>query len=218
MSATEESFGGPLQHVVSPLGAPGGSGAEGANFWEGFARLDSWVDDINIFSGSPADRVVHMAALKVTPPPPTSDVRAVFRTSLFVSLPHGAEVLNEWGWLDDEDAASIQIDLCCAVQPEGGGFPDPGAFTFTSAMSYGSTKHNEAWREVDLVHAANVPRGVSPNVYLGIRLTFEGADCRLQTGFTEGAADASFGFRYPNTVGPPGLFYSYVPDLALAIE
>ena len=33
------------------MGASGWSGAVGANFWEGFARLDSFWDDINIFDG-----------------------------------------------------------------------------------------------------------------------------------------------------------------------
>jgi len=208
-------------HLVSPLGASSWSGAVGANFWEGFARLDSFWDDINIFDGgSVADRVVHMAVLKVTPPAPNSDVsslHAVFRTSLFVHLPRGAEVLNDWGWLDDEDEASIQIDFCCAVQPEGGGFPDADAFSFTSALSYGSSNHHDASAGVDLVHSVAVSSGVSPNVYLGIRLTFAGADCRLQTGFKQNALDAYFGFRYPDTSSLPGLSYSYVPDHPLVM-
>jgi hypothetical protein len=180
--------------------------------------LDSTWDVIDIFSDSPADRVVHMAVLRITPPAPTIDSHGVFRTMLFCHLPNGAELIKQW-FLDDEDDASIQIDLCAAFQPGGGSFPDPSAFTFTRVWKYESSSSFQARRVFTVAHSAHVPVGVRPNLYVGVRLTFEGADCRLQTGFTQHAADAYFKFEYPGwgSTNTPGLYYSYEPDLGMSI-
>lgn len=201
------------QQMFSPLGAADWPGAQGAAFWVGYSRLDSSVSD---FLDSPADRTVHMAVLKITAPKQPIDVRASFRTTLFVHLPNGVEILNDWGWFDDTDPASLQIDACAAVQPEGGDFPAPAEFTFASTLIHHSSSHSADWREMQVAFDGRIPAGKIPNIYVGIRVTFEGADCRVQTGFAEHMKDATFGFRHPDASGAPGLFYSYEPDLRLS--
>ena len=112
-------------HTFSPLGGPGGSsfeGAHGAFFWTGFSRLDSTWDQINIFEGSPSDRVVHMAVVQINLPPPTTRVIARIRTSMFINLAQGVEIINDWGRFDDEDDASLKIDFCGAFTRDGLGF------------------------------------------------------------------------------------------------
>jgi hypothetical protein len=198
-------------HVVAPLGAPDWAGSHGASFWAGFTRTDSTWDQVDILSDSPSDRVVHMAVMRITLPPPTSRVTAVLRASLFLSLHQGVEIINDWGWLDDQDSASFKIDLCGAFLNDADGFPDPPAFGFTSVFTFGSSSHNSFSTEVDVTRTVLLSPGDRPSLYLGIRLTFAAADSRIQTGFTQEALDARFGFRHPDH-GARGLFYSYIPD------
>ena len=51
-----------------------------------------------------------------------------------------------------------------------------------------------------------------PSLFLGMRWTFAGADTRMQTGFTQQALNAFFGFQRPDT-GVPGVFFFYEPEL-----
>src|SRR4029079_8976183 len=137
-------------HIIKPIGSSNFVGANSALFWLGFSRLDSTWDDINIFNGSPSDRVVHMAVLQVNLPRPTTRVIATLRTSMFITLAAGVEIINDWGWFDDEDAASLNIDFCGAFTTDGSGFPDPSAFGFTSAFSFGSSTHKSLGQDADM--------------------------------------------------------------------
>lgn len=203
-------------HDFAPVG--GGSsfaGTHAALFWTGFARLDSTWDQINIFEDSPSDRVAHMAVLQVNLPPPTTRVIARIRTSMFITLAEGVEIINDWGWSDDQDEASLKIDFCGAFTRDGKGFPDPQAFGVTSAFSFGSSTHTLQSQDADVSSTEVLSPGDKPSLFLGMRWTFEGADTRMQTGFTQEALNSRFGFQHPET-GQPGVWFSYEPDLVIA--
>jgi hypothetical protein len=202
-------------HDLSPLGASAFNGSHGANFWLGFTRTDSLAEQIDITSGSPSDRVVHMAVLKIKLPPPIIQVTAVLRASLFVSLPQGVEVINDWGFWDDEDHASFKLDLCGAFLRDSDEFPAPEAFGFTAFKEFKSSSRNAFSTELDMTRTVTLAPGGKPTLFLGIRWTFEAADSRIQTGFAQHVLDARFGFRHPQT-GARGLAFSYVPELELA--
>jgi len=202
-------------HVVAPLGSSSFAGARGARFWAGFARLDSTWDQVDIFHGSPSDRVVHMAVVRIDLPTPTSRVIATLRTSLSVTLPLGAEVINDWGFFDDEDDASLKIDLCGAFVANTSAFPDPQAFGFHGVVEFRGSSHGAISAERNMTRSAVVSPGDKPALFLGVRWTFAAADSRIQTGFTQEALDASFSFKVPDT-GAPGVFFSYQPDLVLS--
>jgi hypothetical protein len=96
-------------HTFNPVGTSDDTNS--VLFWVGFQRLDSTWDQIDIFSGSPSDRVVHMAVLRVDLPRPTTRVIATLRTSMFITLAQGVEIINDWGFFDDEDSAQLRIDF-----------------------------------------------------------------------------------------------------------
>jgi hypothetical protein len=205
-----------VDHLVSALGAPGPGwrGAQAASFWAEFSRRDaSPSDELN----SPADRSVHMAVLKISTPKPEIDVWASFRTSLFVHLPNGVQIIDDWGYWDDTDRGSLTIDLCAAVQLADGGWPSPEEFTFTSTLNHHKATHTADWRQLEVAFDGPVRANATPSVYVGIRITFEGADCLIQTGFTRKGLDAYFGFRHPSVSSAPGLHYSYEPNLKLSV-
>jgi hypothetical protein len=204
-------------HTFSPLGGPGGSsfeGAHGAFFWTGFSRLDSTWDQVNIFEGSPSDRVVHMAVVQINLPPPTTRVIARIRTWMFIDLAQGVEIINDWGLFDDEDDASLKIDFCGAFTRDGLGFPDPEAFGFSSAFSFFSSTHKFQGQDADMSRTEVLFPGDKPSLFLGMRWTFAGADTRMQTGFTQQALNSFFGFAHPDR-GLPGVLFSYDPELVV---
>jgi len=203
------------QSSFSPLITDTFVGAHAARFWLGFARLDSTWDQVDIFHGSPSDRVVHMAVLQIPLPPPTTKVIASLRTSMFITLNQGAEVIDDWGFFDDQDDASLKIDFCGAFTRNGEGFPDPQAFGFTSAMSLGSSDHHFIGRDADMSRTVVLFPGDKPSLFLGMRWTFAAADSRIQTGFTEHAENSLFGFQRPDT-GTPGVLFTYEPEILIA--
>jgi hypothetical protein len=203
-------------HKFAPLG--GGSNftnTHGSLFWAGFARLDSTWDQIDIFEGSPSDRVVHMAVLQVNLPPPTIRVIARIRTSMFITLAQGAEIINDWGFFDDRDNAILNIDFCGAFTRDGQGFPDSQAFGFTSAFNLASSTHQFLSKDADMSRTVVLSPSDRPSLFLGIRWAFTGADTRMQTGFTQEALHSFFGFQRPDT-GVPGVLFSYEPELLVA--
>jgi len=206
-------------HAFSPLGGPDGSsftGAHGAFFWTGFTRVDSTWDQIDIIHGSPSDRVVHMAVVQINLPPPTTRVIARISTSMFINLPRGVEIINDWGLFDDEDEASLQIDFCGAFTRDGQGFPDPQAFGFSSAFSFFSSTHQWKSQDADMSRTEVLSVGDKPSLFLGMRWTFAGADTRMQTGFTQQALNSFFHFSRPDTGVPGVLFFYEPPELLIA--
>ena len=200
-------------HVFRPLrGFPTFAGTNGAFFWAGFARLDSTWDQI---TGSPSDRVVHMAVLQIDLPRPATKVTATLRTLMSITLGQGVEIINDWGWFDDADDASLTIDFCGAFTRNGAGFPDPQAFGFSSAFHFGKSHHEFFIREADMSRVVVLSAGDKPSLFLGMRWTFAGADSRMQTGFVEGvrgAVNSFFGFKRVDT-GLPGVVFSYQPEV-----
>jgi hypothetical protein len=201
-------------HTFSPLGGSSFEGAHGAFFWTGFSRLDSTWDQINIFEGSPSDRVVHMAVVQINLPPPTTRAIARISTSMFINLAQGVEIINDWGWFDDEDDASLKIDFCGAFTRNGLGFPDPEAFGFSSAFSFFSSTHKFQGQDADMSRTEVLFPGDKPSLFLGMRWTFAGADTRMQTGFTQQGLNSFFGFQRPDT-GVPGVLFFYDPELVV---
>jgi len=201
-------------HKFAPLG---GSFADthAALFWTGFERLDSTWDQIDIISDSPSDRAVNMAVLQVNLPPPTGRVIARLRTSMFITLAQGVEIINDWGFFDDEDDASLKLDFCGAFTRDGQGFPDPSAFGFFSAMSFSSSTHKFQSQDADLSRTVVLNPGDKPSLFLGMRWTFAAADTRMQTGFKQEELNAFFGFQQPDN-GRPGVAFSYEPELVIA--
>ena len=202
-------------HDLTPLGAASFNGAHGANFWLGFTRTDSLSEQIDITSDSPSDRVVHMAVLKIRLPPPSIRVTAVIRASLFVSLPQGVQVINDWGFFDDEDDALFKLDLCGAFVRDSDEFPPPEAFGFTAFKQFTSSTESAFSTELDMSRTLTLPAGGKPTLFLGIRWTFAAADSLIQTGFAQHVLGARFGFRHPQT-GARGVTFSYVPELEIA--
>ena len=200
-------------HDFRPLG--GGSsfaGTHAALFWLGFARLDSIWDQI---SGSPSDRSVHMAVLRIDLPRPTNRVVARLGTSMFIDLGQGVEIINDWGLFDDEDEASLKIDFCGAFTRDGLGFPDPSAFGFTPAFSFGSTNHHFFGQDANMSRTEVLTPADKPSLYLGMRWTFAGADTRMQTGPTQHELNAFFGLQRTDNF-TPGVLFSYETELVVS--
>ena len=197
-------------HLFRPLrGFDTFSGTNGAFFWAGFARLDSLLDQLD----SPSDRVVHMAVLKIDLPKPATNVIATLQTRMFITLAQGVEIINDWGWFDDTDNATLTLDFCGAFTRNGSGFPDPSAFGFTPAFHFGGSHHGFLSEEADMSRTVALSGGDQPSLFLGMRWTFDGADSRMQTGFIEDEVLTSFfGFARLDT-GLPGVAFSYEPQL-----